>query len=92
LAGNDGLENVVEPFPKGVDEASTVKADKAGAYWGLVDFYHQVEVSERVRSVLLGPVANVVGSISREAQLIVPCPLVDLCVEVWCMPTWIKNS
>jgi hypothetical protein len=45
-------------------------------------FYRQVEVSERVISVLLGPVANVVGSIQREAQFIVSRPLVDLCVEV----------
>ncbi len=63
LAGNDGLESIVKPFTEGVDKASTVGADGVGAYWGLVDFYRQVEVSKWVRSVLLGPVANVVGTI-----------------------------
>jgi hypothetical protein len=82
LAGNDRLESVIEQFPEGVDEASAVRADGAGAYWGLVDFYPQVEVSKWVKSVLLGPIANVVGSIRREAQCIVPLPLVDLYVEV----------
>ncbi len=82
MAGNNGLESIVEPFPEEVDQASTVGADGLGAYWGLVDFYRQVEVSERVRSILLGPVANVVGSIPREAKFIVQRPLVDLCVEV----------
>jgi hypothetical protein len=62
-----------------MDKASTVGADRAGAYWGFVDFFHQVEVSKQVRSILLGPVANVVGSVP---QSIVPRPLVDLCVEV----------
>ena len=78
MVGNDGLECLLKPFPERMDKASAV----GGAYWGFVDFYHQVEVSERVRSVLLGPVANVVSSIQREAQSIVPHPLVDLCVEV----------
>jgi hypothetical protein len=82
LAGNGGLESIVEPFSEGLDKASAVRADGAGAYWGLVDFYHQVEVSKRVRSVLLGPIANVVGSIQREAQFIDLHPLVDLCAEV----------
>jgi hypothetical protein len=82
LVSNDGLECVVEPFPERMDEASAVGADRADAYWGFVDFYRQVEVSKRVRSVLLGPVANVVGSIQREAQSIVPRPLIDLCVKV----------
>jgi hypothetical protein len=65
-----------------MDEASAVGADRVGAYWGFVDFYHQVEVSKRVRSVLLDPVAKIVGSVQREAQSIVLHPLVDLCVEV----------
>jgi hypothetical protein len=73
---------MVKPFLERMDEASTVGADRAGAYWGFVDFYCQVEVSKRIRSVLLGPVVNVAGSIQREAQSIVLRPLVDLCVEV----------
>ncbi len=82
LAGNNGLECVVKPFPKGVDKASAIGADGAGAYWGFVDFHLQIEISKRVKSVLLGPIANVVGSIRREAQSTVLHPLVDLCVEV----------
>jgi hypothetical protein len=65
-----------------MEKAVSVRADGAGAYWEFVYFYCQVEVSKRVRSVLLGPKANVVGSIQREAQSIVPLPLVDHCVEV----------
>jgi hypothetical protein len=67
-----------------MDKASAVGADGAGAYRGFVDFYHQIEISQRVKSVFLGPIANVVGSIQREAQSRVPHPLVDLCVKVEC--------
>ena len=76
LAGNGRLESVVKPCPEGVDKASAVGADRVGAYWGFVDFYCQIEVSKWVKSVLLGPIVNVVGSIQREAQSTVLCPLV----------------
>jgi hypothetical protein len=72
------------PMTERVNKASAVRANGAGAYWGFVDFYCQIEVYEQVKSVLLCPIANVVGSIQREAQSTVPCPLVDLCVEVEC--------
>jgi hypothetical protein len=67
LVGDDWLKCVVEPFPEGMDEAGAVGADRAGAYWSFMDFYCQIEVSERVESVLLDPIANVGTSILGEA-------------------------
>jgi hypothetical protein len=67
LVGDDGLERVVEPFPEGMDKAGAVGADGAGAYWSFMDFYCQIEVSERVESVFLNPIADVASSILGEA-------------------------
>ena len=40
LAGDDGLECIIKPFPEGMDEACAIRADGRGSSFGLVDFYH----------------------------------------------------
>ena len=58
---DDWLKCVVEPFTEGMDDASTIGADGAGADGSLVDFYCQVEVPKRIRAILEGIVPNVVN-------------------------------
>ncbi len=61
MFGYHGLEGLVEPFTKRMDNASTIGADGAGADGSLVDFYCQVEVPKRIRAILEGIVPNVVN-------------------------------
>ncbi len=86
LTCNEGLEYKVKPFPEGMNEAGTVRADRACADGSLVDFYSQVEIPKRIGPVLHGVVVDVVYGIFGESitHAILACPLVDLCVEVGC--------
>ena len=56
----NGLESLVELFTKGMDNASTVGTDRPGADGSFVDFNQQIEVSKRIRAILLCAVPNVV--------------------------------
>ena len=58
--GYKGLESLVDPFTKGMDNASTVGTDRSGADGSLVDFNQQIEVSKRIGAILLSVVPNVV--------------------------------
>ena len=57
----NGLKCVVEPFTEGVDNASTIGANRAGADWSLVNLDCQVEISKRIRAILEGIVPNLVN-------------------------------
>ena len=56
----DGLEGLVEPFTKGVENSSTIGADGTGADGRLVNLDCQVEVPKGIRAIFLGMVSNVV--------------------------------
>ena len=61
LFGYNRLEGLVEPFTKGMDDASTVRTDRSGAdVVSLVDFNQQIEVSEQIGEILLSVVPNIV--------------------------------
>ena len=51
---DNGLKCVVEPFTKGVDDASTIGANRLGADWSFVNLNCQVEVPKRIRAILEG--------------------------------------
>ena len=68
LFGYNGLEGLVEPFTKGVDNASTIKADGTGADESLVNLDCQVEVAKGIQAILLGVVSNVFRCRIRNAQ------------------------
>ena len=69
-----------------MDKARAIRADRAGANRGLVDFYSQVEVSEGIRPILHGVVADVISGVLGESftQAMFTRPLVDFLVEVGC--------
>ena len=58
--GYKGLEGLVKPFTKGVDNASTIGADRTGADGSLLNLDCQVEVAKGIRAIFLGMVLNVV--------------------------------
>ena len=60
LFGKGGLEGLVKPFTKGMEDASTAGTHKPGADGSLVDFSQQIEVYEWIRAILLSVVLNVV--------------------------------
>ena len=58
LAGDNRLEGVVEPLSERMNEACTVRANRASTEWKLVDFYCEVKISKGVVAVFLDPVAK----------------------------------
>ena len=55
------LKCIVKPFTEGVDDASTIRANRTGADWSLVNLNFQIEVPKRIRAFLEGIVADVVN-------------------------------
>ena len=69
-----------------MDEARAIRADRAGANRGLVDFYSQVEVSEGIRPILHGVVADVISGVLGESftEAMLAGPLIYFLVEIGC--------
>jgi hypothetical protein len=80
LAGYNELKRVVEPFPKGMDKAGTVQADRVSAEGTLVDFYSEIKIPKRIEVILLNPIPNVCSSILGKvtAHLVLPRSNVNL--------------
>ena len=62
MARNDGLQYLVEPFPKGMDKAGAVETDWASAEGALVDYNGKVEIPK------MGPTYSFVSSIGYNRQ------------------------
>jgi hypothetical protein len=62
-----------------MDKAYTIEADRKGSSFGLVNFYHLIEVSKGVALILEGPMADVGGGVlgKAAAHTVLLCPLVD---------------
>ena len=67
MAGDDGLQGLVEPFLEGMDEASAVRADPASTERALVDFYGEIKIFKGIFEILLYPVPYIVGGVLRKA-------------------------
>ena len=66
LAGDNGLQSLVKPFPEGMDKASAVRADRASTERTLVDFYGEIKISKGIFKILLDPVSYIVSGVLRK--------------------------
>ena len=65
LFGYNGLEGLVEPFTKWMDNAITVGSDRLGADGSLVDFNQQIEVSKQSNSSECGTKCSLLQIMQR---------------------------
>jgi hypothetical protein len=74
LAGYNGLKCVVEPFPEGMDNTGTVRADRASAEGTLMDFYSEIKIPKRIKVILLNPIRIICSSIFGKATALLVSP------------------